>query len=760
MGTKDVQREKVRSHLLVERLPPSLEHPRLEQTVTMTRRPLPIPSVRCRRQWLPLILLQSLVMTVSAYERHTASATIEVQRTTASATIDVQNGDESVPTEKETPLQKKQARQHRYRLQRQQRIDTYEKRYEADWIEREENGQAYDHERPVHRQAQTGCSICYDGSSVPNPQTPSTTVQGWTCGDLEIFVSGSLEMGEVECLEFQTVGLTDCGCSVSPLDQDYCALCDPGDGSVNLIPDSYLDLPIPVTEDQPTEGLTCADLVFVKQTTGVVECDSLTTYQRYCGCPGTRPTSTSPIPSQPPMGSVGNPAPAVSPVSHAADEEPTLTPRQGGNDEDFECFMCPDQNGPRFENRKLPYLTPAPSPRSNSIPVGQPAPGQISTCGVLADQAETLNNAEQCYNYIFPEIPLDLQSYCGCASSETWDLCGLCLDRQPLANPDLNVPGTGGLTCIELQEYLRYVTDEESCSAIADAARHACCTPLPDCPVCVNKAFGYAEEKLYPPIGLQCNELSLALNENNTCTQIQQRFGWYCECPNAIKPSCSLCGKELPDKDRLIPPLGPGVTCGEVDDYASLRTEETCDAEISSWAIDVQAYCRCPGFEARNECRVQCPSDLVLSKNGRVPGSAFTCGEMVSFAPFVTDSGLCLEMQESARACCVVEDEIAGDPDGQGRVGPDGRFVPYPFLGDSDNFNVTTDKVYSREFITSPYGSVSRHNRSSATSSIVSLAVVLGLVIVSLLLLIVFCISKTGVGRGVGDKVGDKQSLL
>ena len=131
---------------------------------------------------------------------------------------------------------------------------------------------------PIRDRQGNGCPLCYDGSAISDPNQATSISMGWTCGQLGNFVGLNLGPGEPECLEFQTVGGIDCGCPSSPLDADFCAMCESADGTAQLIPDSYLDLPIPVTPTQPTDGLTCQDLVFVRQQGGVVPCNSLSSY--------------------------------------------------------------------------------------------------------------------------------------------------------------------------------------------------------------------------------------------------------------------------------------------------------------------------------------------------------------------------------------------------------------------------------------------------------------------------------------------------
>ena len=604
----------------------------------------------------------------------------------------------------------------------------------------------------------SGCTLCYDGSSIANPFVESVRLPPFTCGDLSVLVESSSEFTDMECLNYQTVGATDCGCPTSPLDDEYCPLCEGFDVSPLVIPDSYMDLPIPTTATQPVEGLTCADLVFQAQASAQIPCDRVATYQRYCGCGRNTPAPIRPT----------TPVPTSLPATSA--------PNNDGN-MNFSCYFCPDKDPPQFSDRKLPYLNTAPTPQSNTLPYNeQVTPGAITTCGYLAESARTSSmDEEECFDAIYPPVTLDAQSYCGCSETIAEDLCSICPAGSPLVNPDLAVPGAGGMSCLEIEVYLRFVTDEEACNTIAESARTVCCTPAPECPVCQNSVFTYNRNKLYPPFGLTCSQLNLALNPllgyNVTCAGIQETFGYYCECANAVRPSCSLCPMDdiPPDPSLEIPVLGPGITCGEINEYASLRLEESCADDIAGWSVDAQAFCGCTGFEARGMCSVQCPSDLLLDPDALVPDSLgvsvndfITCRELVDFAPYVNDPALCSAMQQSVLGCCapasmtasvsVAEQRIfRGDGSaGEQHVFRDDGSIVY-FFGNSHEIeesdqspsspketssiappleasldthtNAATSDVYEREFIKSPYY-VDVRSSAPAFTSVTGIAVI------------------------------------
>jgi hypothetical protein len=737
---------------------------------------------RKRRQRCRLATVAIMLASVSAYapSASAADATVAQHRTAIGS-------GESTPKSNKPPSHDEETSFPRHRYQRRERIKkTREHNLQDEQKHKLHNSADGPTNRPQSsiykarylNEAEGGCTLCYDGSAVSNSNQQSSIYSGWTCGDLETFVRGTLRPREPECLEFQAVGSSDCGCPTAPLDDDYCAMCAMADGSAQLIPDYYLDLPIPVTDLQPSSDLTCQDLVFVPRSGGVIPCDSLAAYMIHCGCPSVAPASSSlKIPTLPPRIK----PPTLVPIGYETIPPATMMVRSGGDKgvlgtdvdddelvpgnesetdgpgdgwgdtdvpgavggatgvprtgtgfesgDDFACFVCPDQKLPQNLDRILPFLAPPPAPQSNTIPPAE----ATTTCGMLASMVESVNDAAKCFELIYPSVPVDLQSFCGCSNAKTWDFCSLCEEGQPLANPDLNVPGTGGLTCIALQEYMRFITAPDSCSAMAETARETCCTPLPDCPVCGHAMYSFAEDKLYPPFGLTCSELRLAekLGNDVTCREIQETFEWYCECPNAVRPSCRLCdsGGDIPEPEKAIPAFGPGVTCKEVDDYASLRTTDACDDDITSWSVDTRAYCGCPDAEPPGGCRVQCRDDFVINTNALVPASkgmsvnsVFTCGDLFEFAPFVIGAELCSAMQESAKACCVREggkvsgtnSDLPEEPPSDGRRAPIDSygFLVFPF------FNNVKETVHEqRTYIVSPYGSPNYPHRGTTSAA-------------------------------------------
>jgi len=613
--------------------------------------------------------------------------------------------------------------------------------------------------------AAVSCSLCYDGESLPDPLLESPLLPGSTCGEIKMSIESITDLSRTECIVYQIFGTTECGCPTSPLAEGFCSLCDGNSNGSYIIPKESLILPIPVTATQPMPDLTCADLIFQQQSNAKVPCDQVGTYRRYCGCetvsvPATASVDRNTTQAVPALLQDLPPSTSNNNSSSVSRDIPTYAPILS-RDAEFTCNVCPDKSIPQFRDRILPFLTAAKTPQSNSIPSNPQNPDVIITCGELSEAAQSnIMDTEECYNAIFPPVALDVPSFCGCNGASESDKCSLCPAGIALVNPSLNVPGAGGLSCLEVDNYLRFVTDEASCMVIAESARSVCCTPAPDCHICSNPAVPYNRDKLYPPYGLTCSQLNLLLNPslwfNNelTCQAIQDRFGFYCECDNAVKPNCSLCpmDDQPPDPTLTIPVLGPGITCGEINDYASLRTQDTCTEEMAGWGVDVRAFCGCPGFEARGNCILECPDSLVIKRDSLVPDNdgddrlgmsiaAFlTCGEMVDFAPFVDSSTLCSAMQDSLRVCCVETGSVAVSlvaPDAADREQRNFRdnevLVSYPFIGDTTEANQTTDDefaesipfldpnpnsdVYERKQIFSPYY-YGAHVQSSAPVAI------------------------------------------
>ncbi|CAB9513160.1 expressed unknown protein [Seminavis robusta] len=369
-------------------------------------------------------------------------------------------------------------------------------------------------------------------------------------------------------------------------------------GYCTLCPGGFSDIPDRDLIVPSPQNLTCGKILFVNSDALAGGCGDLEPYRDHCGCPS-----------------------------------------------DAECSFCADGTMPMNMDRVIPYLS---------------KPSETTTCAQQAQRAFSAT-AEQCQDIIVPPVAVNVQGFCGCQGTFPSSLCSLCPLGMDIANPDLVLPDTGGLTCQEMDEYLSYITDEASCQAIADSSQ-VCCQPIEECPVCEGVLFN--EDKLYEPYGLTCANIGLASDFGHpmSCEDVQTRFPYFCECADAI-PACTLCqlGEVPPETDKPIPLLG--TTCKEVNDYASIRLTSECAQEMASQSFDSSAYCGCTGFEPPNQCTF-CPEGQIVRQINKAPELAggATCGDLLDFASYVTTYNLCSSVQAFAFECCVDPDSPTEAP--------------------------------------------------------------------------------------------------
>jgi hypothetical protein len=362
-------------------------------------------------------------------------------------------------------------------------------------------------------------------------------------------------------------------------------------GFCTLCPGGFSDIPDKSVTVPSTNNLTCGDILFVETALLQNGCDDLAPYRERCGCPA-----------------------------------------------EAECTYCADGTMPMYADRKIPYLS---------------TPGSEVTCSGQASLAFSAT-ADQCDGFTVAPVAVNGQGYCGCQGTFPSNLCSLCPAGTDVENPDVVLPGSGGMTCLEMEEYVRYITDEAACHAIADSAQQVCCEPMESCPVCGDMAT-YNKEKPYDPYGLNCENIGMAPHFGfpMTCDDVQARFPYYCECPEAV-PACTLCqlGELPPETSKEIPLFG--TTCQEVNDYTSLRLATECGTEKSSFPFDASAYCGCTGFEAPKACTF-CPDGEIVRNANLVPGGAggASCGELMDFADYVRTPDLCSSVQAFSSDCCM-----------------------------------------------------------------------------------------------------------
>lgn len=371
-------------------------------------------------------------------------------------------------------------------------------------------------------------------------------------------------------------------------------------GFCTLCPGGFSDIPDKNVQVPSTNNLTCGDILFVETSLLQNGCEDLAPYRERCGCPA-----------------------------------------------EAECSYCADGTMPMYSNRVIPYL----STPSNQVTCAQQASAAFSS------------TAEQCDTYTVAPVPVNGQGYCGCQGTFPSNFCSLCPAGTEVVNPDAVLPETGGMTCLEMEEYLRYITDQTSCQTIADSSQ-ICCRPIESCPVCATDDVGYNKGKPYDPYGLTCEDVGLAEHYGfpMTCQDVQTRFPFYCECPNA-NPTCTLCqlGELPPETNKVIPLMD--TTCQEINDYTTLRLTSECTAEKAKYPFDASAYCGCTGFEAPKACTF-CPAGERVRDTSLVPEGAdgASCGELMEFADYVRTSDLCSAIHAFSSVCCMDPTEPTTTP--------------------------------------------------------------------------------------------------
>lgn len=363
-------------------------------------------------------------------------------------------------------------------------------------------------------------------------------------------------------------------------------------GLCTLCPGGFSDIPDRDLTVPSTNNLTCGQILFVESELLSGGCEDLAPYRERCGCP-----------------------------------------------EEAACSFCADGSTPSEGDRVLRYLT-------------EPGEDPVTCTGQAAKAFRATE--EQCDDITVAPVAVNGQAYCGCQGTFPSNLCTLCPGDGVVVYPDLVLPGTQGMTCSEMEDYLPYITDKNSCDAIA-ASSQACCTRVDPCPVCEGGSLvNYEKDKDYDPFGLTCEFVGNAedFGLSMTCDDVQTRFPYFCRCPN-VNPRCTLCqlGELPPDMDKKIPLLG--TTCEETNDYASIRLTSECAAEMAGLSFDASAYCGCTGFEPPKQCNF-CPEGQSVGNPDMMPaaGDGATCAELEDFANFVRSANLCSSVQASAEECC------------------------------------------------------------------------------------------------------------
>jgi hypothetical protein len=427
----------------------------------------------------------------------------------------------------------------------------------------------------------------------------------------------------------------------------------------SLCPGGLVDIPMPNTTI-PGYDLTCGDILFAKRNdqSAAVSCDAMGRFTRLCRCPD-------------------------------------------------QCSLCRYSDEiPAHPDRNIPYL----SQNDNHV-----------TCADQEAAARLLPRNEHCEVLRQAPVPVNVEGYCGCPLTSPTKACSLCPEGEAIQNPELVLPNVGGLNCLELEEYLSFVTDASACRAIATKAE-ACCRTLDPCPVCPDGSHGLGSGKVYQPFSLGCDLIGQATHYGFplTCAAAQERFPFFCRCENAT-PQCSICpvSQVPPDPNRFIPLLN--LTCGEANDFVSLRTGSECQATIATFALDVAAFCGCAqdasllgrcAFCPEGQDLISVEQDAALGEGETLPETIFGspnsratlvplaaathCQELQHFAAYISRADLCRAAQQSSPDCCrpVVSTEVptasTGAPTFRPTIDPSPPTLPgINGTWDSDTNNLT-----------------------------------------------------------------------
>ena len=94
----------------------------------------------------------------------------------------------------------------------------------------------------------------------------------------------------------------------------------------------------------------------------------------------------------------------------------------------------------------------------------------------LIDQGLALLPAGQACDEYKSSAPMDVKSFCECPGAVAPNTCKVCGDNQE-ANATANAPGTNGLiSCTDVVDIAKYVTDSTACADIATSeVKTTCC---------------------------------------------------------------------------------------------------------------------------------------------------------------------------------------------------------------------------------------------------------------------------------------------
>jgi len=249
----------------------------------------------------------------------------------------------------------------------------------------------------------------------------------------------------------------------------------------------------------------------------------------------------------------------------------------------------------------------------------------------------------------------DFAGYC-CSQNAPKQDCSLCSNSSLVRDVDLQVA-----SCREIADGIAYLLNPVACGNFQSSYSELCCLDQDECLLCDGN---FDVGKMIPSQeAMTCGFLDAVPLErfNQTCSTFRSTFAYYCGCPDAV-PGCSVCADgTVGEPNRKIFGLN-NVTCGDLDDIASLVPEGRCtNLSISNFTQDAQiefdiaAYCGCGGdTEPTGNCSL-CGGDsgAVARPDAIVPDSGgFSCAELAEFAASVSDPAACTALGQFSTGCC------------------------------------------------------------------------------------------------------------
>jgi len=196
--------------------------------------------------------------------------------------------------------------------------------------------------------------------------------------------------------------------------------------------------------------------------------------------------------------------------------------------------------------------------------------------------------------------------------------------------------------------------------------------PLPRLPtyfkMCADGAFDLSNPRGRIPYLDEGNSGDGNLCENNLfeppddtddCLPFE-RARFFCGCPNAPDPPCTLCSTYEGSQSggtRRIPPFF-NVTCNALATaYTFISGDEECAVLNSTFTVDTETFCECENATAPiNTCSLCGNASLVDPTMVADMERGLTCMDFLDMAPHVTSEEYCTEIKTAYTfTCCDID---------------------------------------------------------------------------------------------------------